>query len=188
MANQGEQLTKQETDIIKTRRDSRVKFDYKYVKMVSRLMASGVDQKDLAFVLGVQPETISRWKSKYPTFRKAIEDGKEMAVSHLITTGLRAATGYDIEETTTEYEKKDNEWVEVKKKVVKKQREPASGLLMFFLTNLAPEQFKKRMEIDSKSVKVNLKGEDVAAGIQELAGKLSSMDGDIVDAEFEDDN
>ena len=175
-----------ETDLIKTTRKSNVKFDYKFVKMASRLMASGIRQEDLAFVMGVHPQTISRWKCKYPVFRKALEQGKEMAVSGLINTGLRAATGYEIEEATIEYEKdKDtNEWVEVKKKVVTKQRDPNSSLLMFFLTNLCPEHFRRKLEVDSRSVKLSMTGEDVKAGIQDLAGKLSQFD-DIVDAEFE---
>jgi len=182
---------KKESDIIKTRRAKNIKFDYKFVKMASRLMASGVRQKDLAFVMGVHPQTISNWKAKYPVFRKALEDGKEMAVSGLINTGLRAATGYEIEETTTEYvkDRESGEWVEIKKRVVSKQRDPNPSLLMFFLTNLAPEQFKKRVEVDSRSMKVSLNGDDIKHGIQELAGKLSEIDvTDAVDAEFEPEN
>jgi len=46
--------------VYKTRK--RVKWDYKFVKIAARLVASGHSEKDLGYVLGVRASTIAKWK------------------------------------------------------------------------------------------------------------------------------
>jgi len=188
-------VKKKDEDLLHTTRNKRVRFDYKFVKLVSRLIASGLNQKEVAWYLGVRQETISRWRKKYSLFNRAIEDGKAMAVTGLIHSGLRAACGYDYDEIQTKFVRKEGEggeteMVEVEKKVTKKKMAPNAHLLTFFLTNLDPDNFRKRVEVDSRSVKINMSQDQVEAGIKEIAGKLAELDNnesanEIMDAEFE---
>ncbi|KKK64431.1 hypothetical protein LCGC14_2984290, partial [marine sediment metagenome] len=38
------------------------KYNYDFVEMASRMVAAGMTEKDLGFVLGVKPGTIKKWK------------------------------------------------------------------------------------------------------------------------------
>jgi hypothetical protein len=170
----------------KTRK--RLSYDPKFIKLVSRLVAAGHDATDIAFLIGVKKGTIEQWKHRYPVFRKAWDDGKKIAGSYLVATGLKLCEGYEISEETikSSMNKLTEEWEETEKKVVKKHIAPNAALIQFFLTKLCPEVFgTEKADQQPQQTKVL----DVAQGIQQLAGKLTQFAGGMqepVEAEFEE--
>ena len=165
----------------------RLSYDPRFITMVSRLVAAGHDASDIAFFIGVKNGTIAQWKQRYPAFRKAFEHGKEVAGSYLIERGLKLCEGYETTEETIKYQKANDEWVEVDKRVTKKQVAPNAGLLQYFLAKLVPNIFGDGQESDKP--KLQTKVSDVADGIQKLAGKLTEFAGGLqepIDTEFEE--
>ena len=162
------------------------KFNWLYVDLAARYTAAGYDVKDLAFLLGVEPATVGTWRKRYPQFRKALEQGRDIAVSHLVAKGIRAAGGYDYTEVKQEFTfNKDGEKKMTKEVIQKKHKDPNAALLTFFLMNMAPKHFKelKKVEIETKhKLDVTLKESDA---IRKLVGALADSPEKIIDAEFE---
>ena len=163
------------------------KFNYGYVELAARLVASGHSEEDLGFVFGVAGPTISSWKQRYPQFSKACANGKNLAKNHAVAQGLRTAAGYDYEEVQEEYvrtntgEIGDNgemltEMVLSKRKVSKKHVPANPTLNMFYVCNMDPTFTSlKSVQIDAGETGVGgirLSGDDMASGIKKLCEGL----------------
>ena len=167
------------------------KFNYDFVQVASRLVAAGMTEKDIGYVLGVKPTTISKWKQRYEEFALATNSqssAKQIAVSHLVANGLRSAMGYDYEETdqvlemidNPDYDEEDENCKEPKRiQVVKKEtrklkhRPPDKDMLMFFLLNLSDDYHNVRsiqIEQTKKQINVNITGQLESSDIRKLAG------------------
>jgi len=165
--------------VYKTRK--RIKWNYDFVKIAARLVASGHSEKDLGYVLGVQASTIAKWKQRYPQFRAACDNGKAIATNYLISSGLKAACGYDYEEEVWERKKtgEDDEgnpvWEMECIKRTKKHQKPDAGLLQFFLINMS-DSFTNTKNINitenSKNLDIKITGQIESDMIREFAGKL----------------
>jgi hypothetical protein len=154
-------------------------FNFDFVQLVSRLVAAGFTQKELAYALGVKKGDITKWKKVYPQFNKACKDGKKMAKRFLVAQGLRAAGGYDYN-TTRVKEYLDATGNLVKKDIVTTthHQPPNHNLLMFMLCNidrnLGDDEFKSRHMMESdikKSVNIQI-GKPESEKICEFAGGL----------------
>lgn len=166
------------------------KFAYEFVQVAARLVAAGHTETDLAFVFGVQPNTISSWKERYPQFERAVSNGKELAKGQMVAQGVRAATGYDYDEVQEEYERKHTvdeetgeekeELVLVKQKVSHKHVPPNPTLNMFYLTNFDPSfQSLKSVQIDNRThgaMGIQLTGDDLAEGISKLCAGFMNQE------------
>jgi len=161
----------------------RAKFNYDYIQVAARLIAAGHTESDIGYVLGVKKSTIASWKQRYPQFKRACDNGKTMAKAYLVSKGLRAACGYDYEEETLEnrvvgHDEETGEEIRdlVCIKKVHKHQKPDGSLLMFFLTNMAPDEFShtKNIKIDEtkKNLNLQLTGEIESDMIRMFAGKL----------------
>ena len=181
--------------VVKSTR-KRASYDPKFIKLVSRLTAAGFNPNDLAFFIGVPRNTIDQWKCRYPAFKQAIEHGKQIAGSFLIDKGLKLCDGYDITEEVVKYSNEsldsdgrpitgvDVNWVPTEKKVTSRHIPPNGALIQFFLAKLLPDMFGMTATQDNKPMG---RVQDVADGIQKLAGKLSELAGNVqdpIDAEF----
>jgi hypothetical protein len=173
------------------------KFDYEFVQIAARLVAAGLTEADLGYVLGVKPTTINKWKQRYEEFRLATASGssaKDVAKSHMIATGIRSAMGYDYEEVDIVTERvvnidydpedKDSEpylMVEKKRTVKCRHRPPDKDLLLFFLINMDRGQGNwknvKSIEIEQKKTitNVNLTGKIESTDIRRLAGAAAKI-------------
>ena len=165
--------------VYKTRK--RVKWDYKFVKIAARLVASGHSEKDLAYVLGVRLNTIKTWKKRYPQFKAACANGRDIAKNYLISSGLKAACGYDYEEEVWERKKtgEDDEgnpvWGMECVKKTKKHQKPDASLLQFFLINMSPEYTNTRtvnLNETKKNLDIKITGQIESDTIRDFAGKL----------------
>lgn len=156
----------------KTRR--RLSYNPQFIKMVSRLVAAGHDAADIAFLIGVKKATIEQWKHRYPVFRKAWDEGKKIAGSYLIATGLKLCEGYEIEEETLKlaWNKIEEKWENSEKKIVKKYVQPNAALIQFFLSKLCPDVFGKSEDVEQLPRKQIT---STANDINKLAGKLTEL-------------
>lgn len=165
------------------------KYDIEFVQIASRLVAAGMTEKELGFILGVKPATIKQWKQRYEEFKKATDSkssAKQIAGAHLVASGLQSAMGYDYEEVDTvlkrienpDYDPDDPESEEtmlvVEKETRKKRhRPPDKDLLQFFLLNLSNEyKNTKSITVEQKKseVNINLTGQLESSDIKKLAG------------------
>ena len=167
------------------------KYNYDFVQVASRMVAAGMTEKDIGYVLGVKPTTIATWKQRYSEFKLATDSkssAKQIAISHLVANGLRSATGYDYEEVDQVFEKVENPDYDLDDKdrkekptilVLKKEtrklrhRPVDKDLLMFFLLNLSDEYHNIRsiqIEQTKKQINVNITGQLESSDIRKLAG------------------
>ena len=167
------------------------KYNYDFVQVASRMVAAGMTEKDIGYVLGVKPTTIATWKQRYSEFKLATDSkssAKQIAISHLVANGLRSATGYDYEEVDQVFEKVENPDYDLDDKdrkekptilVLKKEtrklrhRPVDKDLLMFFLLNLSDEYHNVRsiqIEQTKKQISVNITGQLESSDIRKLAG------------------
>ena len=54
----------------------------------------GLTDEELADAFGVSFETITKWKQKYPEFRKQVRKGKQEADSHVAESLYKSACGF----------------------------------------------------------------------------------------------
>ena len=165
------------------------------------MVAAGMTERDIGYVLGVKPTTISKWKQRYAEFKLATDSkssAKKIAVSHLVANGLRSAIGYDYEEVDQVFEMVENPDYDstddscekppfirvMKKETVKlKHRPPDKDMLFFFLLNLDNEYKNVKsvtIEQTKKQVNVNITGTIESADIRKLAGAAFKT-ADIID-------
>lgn len=153
------------------------KFNFDFVEMASRMVAAGMTETDLGYVLGVKPGTIKKWKQRYAEFKEACSSGKEIAKQYLVAKGLRAAFGYDYEEVDQVLTRnKDGELVVTKETRKLKHKAVDKDLLIFFLINMArgSGEWKnvKSIEVTEKKQNLNitLTGQIESDTIRKLAG------------------
>jgi len=176
---------------IKRKLQKGAKYNFDFVQIAARLVAAGMTEKDVGYVLGVKPTTISKWKQRYEEFNLATNSkssAKQIAIAHLVANGLRSAMGYDYEELdqvlemidNPDYDSEDKNCKEPKLiQVVKKEtrklkhRPPDKDLLMFFLLNLSDEYRNVKsvtIEQTKKQINVNITGQLESSDIRKLAG------------------
>lgn len=195
------------------------KFDWEFVQIAARLVAAGMTETQVGFVLGVKPATIKQWKRRYEEFKVATDNkssAKQVAVAHLVASGLQAAMGYDYEDVDVTMKRiKNKEWEPddpdseefvfiVEKETRKtKHRPPDKDLLQFFLLNLTDEYRNTKsitIEETKRVTNVNITGVLESSDIRKLAGAAfktaDSMDKetkrveskvvDVIDGEVQD--
>ena len=159
------------------------KFTTRFVSMAARAKAAGMSDEQVCYLCGVSSTTLTRWKNKYSEFKRACEEGRSVAIQYLISKGLQAAGGYDVEETTIEYTMVDGKEGVKSRKVKTKHVACDKTLLMFFLMNYDPAHFKDTREIninEKHTLEVDAKE---SSKIQELCGELAKHV-KIIDAEI----
>ena len=173
------------------------------------MVASGMSEKEIGYWLGVKPGTIKKWKQRYEEFKLATDSkssAKKIAGAYLVTSGLRAATGYDIEEVDQVLTKNEDGEMVVIKETRKLKRRPADkDLLIFFLINMSrgSGEWKnvKSIEVTEKkqNLNINLTGVIESDTIRKLAGaaikqadsmdkkdKLPVIEAEVIDAKSGD--
>ena len=157
------------------------KFNYDFVQVASRLVAAGMTEKDIGYVLGVKPTTISKWKQRYTEFKLATDSkssAKKIAGANLVANGLRAAMGFDYEEVDQVFSKDRETGELILQKETRKLRHKAvdKDLLMFFLINIdrGIGEWKniKSVEIEQKktTTNINITANLESSDIRKLAG------------------
>ena len=161
-------------------------FNFEFVELAARLKAAGFSDTDLAYTFNVNKQTVTSWKERYPQFKLACDEGKDIAVKYLVAKGLRAAVGYDYTDYNEKYTTVDvvdedgkptGETKEVLKErsVFKKSMAPNPSLLIFMLANLKPDDWQSvhKIQVDkNENINIQIDGKIVSKQIDELAGRL----------------
>lgn len=152
-------------------------FSYKYVEIAAKLRAAGFSLEDVGYAFGFKKGTIDSWSRSHPQFKRALEDGKEIAKSHVVAKAFKAACGYEYEDYNEKWEpNKESGELELKQvSKFKKHQPPNPKLIMWLLCNLSPEQWKSEHKIlieNEKHITVKLDGKVASKQIAALAGKL----------------
>lgn len=111
----------------------------------------GAQLQDFCKELGINDKTYRRWLVEEEDFKQAIERAKELykqSLTHeLHETLSMVATGYEREETETEYRpnpKDPNKPTITKMKKKKVFYQPNVGAAIFLITNLDPEHYQNK--------------------------------------------
>jgi len=70
-------------------------FKFEYLELTERLCMLGLTNRELAHSLGVSEETLDRWLSTYPEFKKAAYEGREGADALVARALFKRAIGYE---------------------------------------------------------------------------------------------
>lgn len=122
-----------------------------WVKEHGLIDYGGGQLQDFCTHLGINDKTYRRWLKEEDEFKTAIERGKrdyEKSLAHnLHETLSMVATGYEREETETEYRPNPTnpqQPIITKMKRKKVFFQPNVGAAIFLLTNLDPEHYQNR--------------------------------------------
>jgi hypothetical protein len=195
------QLMKSEEKVLGERKRGKLpanaKFSTEFLEVATRLVAAGMTEAQVGFFLGVTPAKVKQFKRKHPLFKKACEDGKQLAKSYLIAQGLRAAAGYDYVEKNVKIKKKvldDGTIVEYPAEVSEfhKHQKPDAALLVFILSNMSrqckdevPWLSQHKIEVkDEKTLNIKIQGKVATEQISRLAGAFMPKE---IEAEFIDE-
>lgn len=99
----------------------------------------GLTDEQIAKNIGINRDTLYRWKKAYPDFSDALKRGKEVVDRQVENALLKRALGYTYDEVTFEG------GVEVKR--VRKQVVPDTTAQIFWLKNRKPEDWRDKREI-----------------------------------------
>ena len=148
------------------------KFNFTHIEVAKKLKEAGFSNADIGWAFGLSKSTIQDWIKKYPQFQRAIEDGREAAVGHIVAKAFRTAAGYEYEESNEKYDKNGNL---KERSVFKKHQTPNPKIIMWLLCNLDPDNWKSEHKIlveQDKQVTIRLDGNVASKQIEALAGKL----------------
>jgi hypothetical protein len=121
-----------------------------YAKQAKKLAEKGLIDKDIYDILGIAEKNGIIWKSKYPEFRKGIEEGKETD-NRLVENSLtKKALGYEYEEITSEPIINlitGEKTIEITR-IVKKHVPASDSSIQFYLTNKMKEKYSNNQNIN----------------------------------------
>lgn len=160
--------------------------------VASRLVAAGFSEEDLGYTFGVQKWRIESWKKKYPLFRQACENGKEVEKRKLVAKGLQAAVGYEVTTSKRKITRDASGNITKDEETIFSNHVPENhNLLMFILCNISRQlgdndwKSKNILEVEAKSLNVQITGQLATEQIQRLAGRILNEPIKIIDAQFE---
>lgn len=155
-------------------------------KEIFECLKSGMTDKQTCEKVHINPDTFYTWLQKKHDFSDLVKtakaDFRSGLVKRLEDSLYRKATGYDVEETETEYTSDINGNPTIKKQTRKnKHIQPDTGAIIFALTNLAPEDWKNKQfqqidgnvktESDTQVSLANVPDELLAEVISKINGK-----------------
>ena len=101
--------------------------------------------------MAIDTETHRRWlnKAEYAeAIKNARQEFRDRLEKNIVTSMAQAATGYDYNESTTEYVNIDGTKVIKKQTVTKKRVQANVAAGIFLLTNIAPERWKNKQNTE----------------------------------------
>lgn len=112
-----------------------------YLDEINKKIREGVTESEIAKSLGISVASLNNYRNQYPEFAEALSKNKGVDVlQDLVNAGIKAATGYYVEEETTTivFDKDGNP---KKSKVVNKRWIPANATLnIFYVKNFGKDE------------------------------------------------
>ena len=175
-----------------------LKFDPNLLPAIQNLTALGYKPGDIGIILGYAGDKASRWindlKNNHKDVGDALDAGRSMANTYLISQMFKAAAGYEHQEVEEVHEwilvddqgreivRRDRHTgpchrkkIKTKERKTTKVRPPSSHLAVFLAINKLGDEFAMKSEINRKTINIDLDSEDAnpsAASIRKLASAL----------------
>lgn len=107
--------------------------------------------------IGISRDCFYRWRKTKNDFSELLDEAKKSFLKgigeKLEASLFKRATGYEVEETETEYIDDGTGTPVIKsQKRKKKHIAPDTGALIFALTNIAPERWKNRQRVENEDI------------------------------------
>ena len=123
---------------------------------VSTMFMQGKSKEEILKILGLSPSRANQFELWFPDFRNAVTQGFISTNIALENALIQAAKGfeYEEEECTSDYNvdsSGDKQLVRERKKKYKRYRAPDTKALELYLTNRAPDQWKKTSVENSRN-------------------------------------
>lgn len=181
LAGQTQKLTNPEFNKSYKKRRGGTKYSPLFDSIASRLVASGFTQDDLGWGLNVNPSTVTLWKKRHPSFKRAIEEGKVGQRKRLVAKSFTAAAGYRYQtsKTKTIYDK-DGGIVKTEQTLFDNEQPPNHNLIMFVLTNISRQlgddewMTKRIVDVNEQRTIIKIDGKEEFDKISTFAGKYFS--------------
>lgn len=103
----------------------------------------GLTDEQIAEKIGINRDTLYRWKKEYPDISDALKKGKEVVDRQVENALLKRALGYQYTEKTVE---KSNDGIKVKTTV--KEVVPDTTAQIFWLKNRRPDLWRDKQQIE----------------------------------------
>ena len=113
------------------------RYDKRYVERVEKLARLGYSMVEMGAVFGVDPTTIAEWKQRYSDFSRAINVGREAAITDVEVSLKQRAMGYS---HPAVHFSNHNGVVSATPYIERYPPDTAAAKL--YLTNRAPERWK----------------------------------------------
>lgn len=105
----------------------------------------GIDT-DLAELFGVTKTTINNWKNEFPSFKEALQAGKDEFDSGKVENALlRRALGFEYKEVKTALDE-NGKAIPDQTVITQKQALPDTGACAFWLKNRNPARWRDKQE------------------------------------------
>lgn len=159
-----------------------------YDEQARKFCLLGADDKRVAELLGFSLSTIDKWKKKYPSFLRALKDGKAVADAEVADSLYQRAKGFrwteqqaiKVKEVTYENGKRVREIETVQVVPTERVAPPDTTAGIFWLKNRERENWRDKHEYDHTT-----KGEAVAMPLVYLPQDLPREE---VGAEVQEDS
>lgn len=119
------------------------------LKQVEKLAAFGrLDLADIAYIMGVDNDTLHKWRKRYKEFNEAIKKGRSTANSNVKRKIYERATGYTHDEekifcVKIEPTELNPEGIVIKRVKTKKHYPPDPTAFIFWMCNQEPDEWKR---------------------------------------------
>lgn len=145
----------------------------------------GIRYMDIAEKMNVRPQQLSKWKSRYPEIRKALESGREIVDYKVENALLKSALGFTTKEITVTIGRRqiNGEWVNITKETKTKEVIPNVTACLAWLNNRRPDKWKK-----NRDNVVDIEDEESDVKITIVRGKNSDLDDSVNESAVMDQN
>lgn len=122
-----------------------------WVRLHGLMEHGGATLQEFCRDMDVSQETYYQWMAKTEfseVIKKAKQAFRDSLEKNIVTSMAQAATGYEYEETSTEYGNAEGKPYVKKKTITKKRVQANVAAGIFLLTNIAPERWKNKQNTE----------------------------------------
>lgn len=158
------------------------KYDPETSPLLARYYArEGMVDEQIAAKMKIGVSTLNEWKNRYPAFKEAIKEGKDVPDAQVENTLLKRALGYEFTELSIE---KSADGKTIRQKATVRHFPGNPVAIIFWLKNRRPDKWR---DIIKELENVKAGGEQYLQALMGLAAKVW-QDEEVVDDGSTDDS
>lgn len=112
-------------------------------EIVRAIAMQGVTDPELAFMFGLDPKIIKAWRKMYPSFDKALEEGRTVADVEVIQALHKKAVGFTRQYDVAKYSKDQGAYT----LSLEEEIQPDTNAIKYWLSNRDPARWSERRHI-----------------------------------------